>query len=242
MTTSHRRLVGAGIAATALAAFVAGTPAAAGAAPAKHGPKPASTTVQLLSFNDYHGHLEATDPNLAADVDLSATPVGGAVNLATKLGELRAAAGDSHSLTVAAGDLIGGSTFLSGIFHDEPSVESLNAMGLDVSSVGNHEFDEGTDELLRMQRGGCHPVDGCYFPDAPYAGADFQYLAANVVLKDRAGRRLVEGPGPRQGAHPAAGDRDQEGRRGQGRLHRHDARGHADPGQPHRRLDRRLQG
>ena len=186
MTTTHRRLVGAGIAATALAAFVAGTPAAAGAAPAKHGPKPASTTVQLLSFNDYHGHLEATDPNLAADVDLSATPVGGAVNLATKLGELRAAAGDSHSLTVAAGDLIGGSTFLSGIFHDEPSVESLNAMGLDVSSVGNHEFDEGTDELLRMQRGGCHPVDGCYFPDAPYAGADFQYLAANVVLKNRA--------------------------------------------------------
>ncbi len=68
---------------------------------------------------------------------------------------------------MAAGDLIGGSPFLSGLFHDEPSVESLNAMRLDVSSVGNHEFDEGTDELLRMQRGGCHPVDGCYFPDAP---------------------------------------------------------------------------
>ena len=64
--------------------------------------------------------------------------------------------------------------FLSGLFHDEPSVESLNAMDLDVSSVGNHEFDEGTTELLRMQNGGCHPVDGCYFPDAPYAGADYQ--------------------------------------------------------------------
>jgi 5'-nucleotidase len=60
-------------------------------------------------------------------------------------------------------------------------VESLNAMQLDISSVGNHEFDEGVDELLRMQYGGCHPVDGCYFPDLPYAGADFQWLAANVV-------------------------------------------------------------
>jgi 5'-nucleotidase len=88
------------------------------------------------------------------------------------------------TLTVAAGDLIGGSPFLSGIFHDEPSVESLNAMHLDVSAVGNHEFDEGTAELLRMQNGGCHPTAGCYFPDAPYAGADFQWLAANVVRKD----------------------------------------------------------
>ena len=85
---------------------------------------------------------------------------------------------------MAAGDLIGGSTFLSGMFHDEPSVETLNAMGLDVSSVGNHEFDEGTTELLRMQDGGCHPEDGCYFPDEPYKGAQFQWLAANVVKKN----------------------------------------------------------
>jgi 5'-nucleotidase len=90
-------------------------------------------------------------------------------------------AGRKHSLTVAAGDLIGGSPALSGLFHDEPSVESLNAMKLDVSGVGNHEFDEGVTELLRMQDGGCHPVDGCYFPDEPFAGADFQWLAANVI-------------------------------------------------------------
>ena len=77
--------------------------------------------------------------------------------------------------------MIGGSPAFSGLFHDEPSVESLNAMGLDVSGVGNHEFDEGVTELLRMQNGGCHPVDGCYFPAEPYAGADFQWLAANVV-------------------------------------------------------------
>ena len=69
-------------------------------------------------------------------------------------------------------------------------MESLNAMGLDVSSVGNHEFDEGTTELLRMQNGGCHPVDGCYFHGAPYAGADFPWLAANVVKKDGSGTLL----------------------------------------------------
>lgn len=60
-------------------------------------------------------------------------------------------------------------------------MESLNAMQLDASGVGNHEFDEGVTELQRMQDGGCHPVDGCYFPDQPYAGADFQWLSANVV-------------------------------------------------------------
>ena len=131
---------------------------------------------------------------------------------------------------MAAGDLIGGSTFLSGLFHDEPSVESLNAMDLDVSSVGNHEFDEGTTELLRMQSGGCHPVDGCYFPDAPYAGADFQYLAANVGQEQ--GRRHHH---PR-GAH-ALPHLGQEHRWHQDRLHRDDPRGHADPGRPGRRGD-----
>ena len=147
-------------------------------------------TVQLLSFNDFHGHLEATDPPLSRTLDPSQTLVGGAEYLAPTLDALRAQAGDQNSLTVAAGDLIGGSPFLSGVFHDEPAVESLEAMGLDVSSVGNHEFDEGTDELLRMQNGGCHPVDGCYFPEDPYDGADFDWLAANVVRSDN-GRTLL---------------------------------------------------
>ena len=112
--------------------------------------------VQLLAFNDYHGHLEA-DGNGEAD----GVVAGGGEYLSSKLSELRE--GVPRSLTVAAGDLIGGSPAFSGLFHDEPSVESLNAMELDVSSVGNHEFDEGVTELLRMQDGGCHPVDGCYF-------------------------------------------------------------------------------
>lgn len=132
--------------------------------------------VQLLAFNDYHGHLEADTPG-----DIGDQPAGGSEYLSTKLSELRE--GNRYSVTVAAGDLIGGSPFFSGLFHDEPSVESLNEIGLDISSVGNHEFDEGVDELLRMQNGGCHPVDGCYFADEPYAGADFQWLSANVIEK-----------------------------------------------------------
>ena len=55
----------------------------------------------------------------------------------------------------------------------------MNALGLDVTGVGNHEFDEGVNELLRMQFGGCHPVDGCQDGDG-FAGAVFKYLAANV--------------------------------------------------------------
>ena len=133
--------------------------------------------LQLLAFNDYHGYLE-TDSNPGPG-NVGSDPAGGGEFLSAKLNELRQ--GNKYSLTVAAGDLIGGSPFLSGLFHDEPSVESLNAMGVDVSSVGNHEFDEGVTELLRMQNGGCHPVDGCYFPAQPYAGADFSWLAANVV-------------------------------------------------------------
>lgn len=152
------------------------TPSAFAAAGGPGNPDPPGQLVelQLLAFNDYHGHLEPTTPG-----NVDGVPAGGGEYLSAKLNELRA--GNKYSLTVAAGDLIGGSPAFSGLFHDEPSVESLNAMHLDVSSVGNHEFDEGVPELLRMQNGGCHPEDGCYFPDAPYAGANFQWLAANVV-------------------------------------------------------------
>ncbi len=167
-----------GLAAVSLAASVAiaSTASAAPGSGSGKGPKGDKGNVlvdlQVLAFNDYHGHVEAS---AAGTID--GQPAGGGQYLAAKLNELRA--GHENSLTVAAGDLIGGSPFFSGLFHDEPSVESLNVMDLDVSSVGNHEFDEGVAELLRMQNGGCHPSDGCYF-DEPYAGADFQWLAANT--------------------------------------------------------------
>ncbi len=175
-----RRAVLAGIAALSMSAAALAfgtTPATAGDAPSTSpggDVTPKLVRLQILAFNDYHGHLEASTPGTVGD-----QAAGGSEYLATALTQLR---GDrKYSLTVAAGDLIGGSPALSGLFHDEPSVESLNAMQLDVSGVGNHEFDEGVAELLRMQEGGCHPVDGCYFPDQPYAGADFPWLAANVV-------------------------------------------------------------
>jgi 5'-nucleotidase len=178
MTHRISRVVAVGAAALLGATALAVSPAQAKNDKPKPNPS-ATMSVQLLSFNDYHGHLEAKN-NETAPID--GVDVGGSEYLASTLAKLRE--GHRNTATVAAGDLIGGSTFLSGMFHDEPAVETLNAMGLDVSSVGNHEFDEGTDELLRMQYGGCHPEDGCYFPDEPYAGADFQWLAANVIRKD----------------------------------------------------------
>jgi len=147
---------------------------AEGGGPGNPDPPGQLIDLQLLAFNDYHGHLQADTPGT-----VDGAPAGGSEYLSAKLNELRQ--GHKYSLTVAAGDLIGGSPAFSGLFHDEPSVESLNAMQLDISSVGNHEFDEGVTELLRMQDGGCHPVDGCYFPSEPYPGANFQWLAANVV-------------------------------------------------------------
>jgi len=85
----------------------------------------------------------------------------------------------AHSVVVSAGDLIGASPLLSALFHDEPTIESMNLLGLDINAVGNHEFDDGKDELLRMQNGGCHPVDGCQA--GQFGGAKFKFLAANVV-------------------------------------------------------------
>ncbi|GAA3095980.1 bifunctional metallophosphatase/5'-nucleotidase [Streptomyces goshikiensis] len=114
-----------------------------------------------------------------ADGTTKAIPAGGVEYLATGLREARK--GHEYSVTAAAGDMIGGSPMLSGLFHDEPTVEALNKLKLDVTSVGNHEFDEGKAELRRMAYGGCHPVDGCFESGKEYTGAEYKYLAANVT-------------------------------------------------------------
>jgi 5'-nucleotidase len=101
--------------------------------------------------------------------------------MATLVRELRE--GHRNNVFVGAGDLIGASPFLSAMFHDEPTIESLSMMGLEIAAVGNHEFDEGKDELLRIQNGGCHPVDKCQGPH-PFPGAKFHYLAASTFRKD----------------------------------------------------------
>ncbi|MCC6623496.1 MAG: bifunctional metallophosphatase/5'-nucleotidase [Deltaproteobacteria bacterium] len=136
--------------------------------------------VRLIGFNDFHGNLEPpSGKNGEITTEQGPVPAGGVEYLATWMERLRAEA-SGPVFVVSAGDNIGATPLISAAFHDEPAIEALNAVGLQVSSVGNHEFDEGIDELLRMQRGGCHPKDGCK-GDAPFQGAAFEYLAANVV-------------------------------------------------------------
>src|SRR5215467_10845180 len=150
-------------------------------------PAPAQTAapveLRILAINDFHGNLRPptggiriNDPeDKSKKVTVAA---GGAEYMATLVKQLRE--GHKNTIFVAAGDLIGASPFLSAMFHDEPSVESLSTMGLAITSVGNHEFDEGKAEQLRMQNGGCHPEDGCQGPH-PFTGAKFHYLAASTV-------------------------------------------------------------
>ncbi|MDB5656656.1 MAG: bifunctional metallophosphatase/5-nucleotidase [Tardiphaga sp.] len=137
----------------------------------------------ILAINDFHGNLRPAPGGIVIDdpADKSkkiTVPAGGAEQMATLVKQLRSA--KKNSVFVAAGDLIGASPFLSAMFHDEPTIESLSMMGLEIASVGNHEFDEGLAELYRMQRGGCHPVDGCQGPH-PFMGATFNYLAASTI-------------------------------------------------------------
>lgn len=146
---------------------------------------PAPVDLRILAINDFHGYLRPppggiriTDPeDSSRKIAVSA---GGAEHMATLVKQLRD--GRKNTIFVAAGDLIGASPFLSAMFHDEPTIESLSMMGLELASVGNHEFDAGKDELRRMQNGGCHPVYSCQGP-YPFAGATFHYLAASTIEK-----------------------------------------------------------
>ncbi|MGQ0559020.1 MAG: bifunctional metallophosphatase/5'-nucleotidase [Sphingosinicella sp.] len=150
-------------------------------------PAPAPVAVQVIGFNDFHGSLEpprqwvSTTP--AGQSEPVRVPAGGAAYFASALEQLRT--GHANSVTVAAGDLIGASPLISSIFLDEPAIHALNAMRLDFASVGNHEFDRGRAELLRIQNGGCeqHSLrQPCALE--PFPGARFTYLAANVLTEN----------------------------------------------------------
>lgn len=142
-------------------------------------PAPADQRLRLLAINDLHGALTPpTGSNGRVPTGAGTTvDAGGAEYLATHVKAL--SADQPNTVFVGNGDLIGASPLISGLFHDEPTIEAMNAMGMRFSSLGNHEFDEGSAELLRMQYGGCHPTDGCQDGDG-FAGASFRYLAANV--------------------------------------------------------------
>ncbi|MER7155406.1 bifunctional metallophosphatase/5'-nucleotidase [Streptomyces lydicus] len=189
-----RLTIGATVLAACVGAAVAGSALPAGAETGHHGHGGRTVDVQLLSFNDFHGNLEppqgssGTVEELQPDGTKKAVPAGGVEYLAQSLRTARK--GHPYSVTAAAGDLVGASPLLSGLFHDEPTVEAMNKLGLDVTSVGNHEFDEGRAELTRLQKGGCHPKDGCYEDGKTFRGADFPYLTANVT-DEKTGRPLL---------------------------------------------------
>ncbi|HET9379759.1 MAG TPA: bifunctional metallophosphatase/5'-nucleotidase [Streptomyces sp.] len=179
--------------AAALAAALPGSANADESGAAGHAPG-RYQDVQLLSFNDLHGNLEPPSGSSGRvteqqpDGTTKTVDAGGVEYLATHLRQARA--GHRYSVTAAGGDMVGASPLVSGLFHDEPAIEALNGLGLDVTSVGNHEFDEGARELSRLQNGGCHPTEGCY-GDEEFEGADFPYLAANV-LDEKSGKPLLK--------------------------------------------------
>src|SRR5665213_1281394 len=170
--------------------FIAAGMLAAVAIPASHAIAQTATVdapveLRILAINDLHGNLRPPPGGIriADPGDKSkkiVVPAGGVETMATVIKQLRE--GHANTIFVAAGDLIGASPLLSAMFHDEPTIESLSMMGLGIASVGNHEFDEGKEELLRMQNGGCHPVDGCQGPHR-FTGAKFHYLAASTIDK-----------------------------------------------------------
>jgi len=177
-----------------------------GQGPASPPTRSAPVVVKLAAFNDFHGQLEprgatlrVADPRAPEQpVEL---PVGGVAYLASVIAQLKAE--NPLTTVIAAGDMFGASPLISTLFHHEPSVEALSRLGLEFSSVGNHEFDAGRAELLRIQRGGCFPDKGqdtCR--DASFAGAQYRYLAANVI--DQAtGKSLL--PGYAVKKYPLAG-------------------------------------
>jgi 5'-nucleotidase len=149
--------------------------------------------VQVIGFNDFHGNLLAP----AAPVKLVGSDgatrelrLGGAEAMAATVRQLRQ--GQAHSITVSAGDMIGASPLVSAYYLDEPTIQVMDALGLSLNAVGNHEFDRGTAELQRMQKGGCD-THTTRKPCAlePFDGAQFAFLAANV--RSEAGGTLFPG-------------------------------------------------
>jgi 5'-nucleotidase len=148
-------------------------------------------TVKIIGFNDYHGNLESPGSfGVNAAVPPAQRPaVGGADYLAGYVDKLKSE--NPYNVVVGAGDFVGASPLISAAFHDEPAVETLNRIGVEFNAVGNHEFDKGPKELLRLQHGGCKSINGHRDPNSckgalvgtpvPFEGAKFKWLSANVV-------------------------------------------------------------
>jgi 5'-nucleotidase len=139
--------------------------------------------LKIIAFNDLHGNLESPG-KFRATPDSPDVPAGGVDYLAGYIAHMKSENPDN--VVVSAGDLTGGGPLISSLFHNEDTVEVANRMGLEINSVGNHEFDHGLVELRRLAHGGCYPADkntckgAAVGTPVPFEGARFQYLAANV--------------------------------------------------------------
>ncbi|NML95186.1 bifunctional metallophosphatase/5'-nucleotidase [Novosphingobium olei] len=146
----------------------------------------APVEVGIIAFNDFHGSLEPPRQSVIAPDGKGGqvqVPAGGAAWFASALESLRSKY--PNHLTVSAGDMISASQLASSLYLDEPTVGVMNRLGVDFNAVGNHEFDRGRDELLRMQNGGCAKFtakEPCQLEKFP--GASFRYLAASTLTEN----------------------------------------------------------
>lgn len=143
--------------------------------------------VKIIAFNDLHGNLEPPRLSIAAPGASGAmisVPAGGAAYMASAIKSLKQE--NPNHAVVSAGDMIGASPLVSALFLDETTIEAVNVFGIDFNAVGNHEFDKGAAELLRMQNGGCAQYtqrQPCAL-DKDFPGANFGFLAANTFKAD----------------------------------------------------------
>lgn len=151
----------------------------------------APVTVGIIAINDFHGALEppkqsvylAKSETPAGTTPAVAVPAGGAAWLASAIDSVRAKY--PNNVVVSAGDMISASQIASSIFLDEPAIGVMNRIGVEFNAVGNHEFDRGREELLRMQNGGCAQHTArkpCRIE--PFKGANFKYLAASTRTEE----------------------------------------------------------
>lgn len=145
-----------------------------------------AVAIKIIAFNDFHGHLAPPRQSITLNGPNGPVrvPAGGAAYFASAIAQLKAQ--NPNHIVVSAGDMTGASPLSSSLFLDEPTIAAMNLIGVDYNAAGNHEFDRGQNELLRLQNGGCAKFTTrtpCQV-DTAFPGAHFQYLAANTVRQD----------------------------------------------------------
>ena len=159
-------------------------------------PQPSPLQVKVIAFNDFHGNLKTPSnrvpvPDATQSTGIRFDPAGGVAQFGAVIKSLKAK--NPNYAVVSAGDMVGATPLLSALFKDEPTIEAMNLVGVDFHGVGNHEFDYGAAHLKRLQAGGCAINQKTRQPDcgtrAPFTGANFQFLAANVV-EDATGKTI----------------------------------------------------